>query len=105
MNKFIANTFGTILAIWHLVVIAFLSYILYLWFNDTAFAPFEPYWLTREYYPYAVVGLFFLHVLISGFFSVIVSIHEQIDTIRKATTEASVGKLEVNKPSESDNAN
>ena len=105
MNKFIADTFGTILAIWHLVVIASLGYILYLWFTDSAFAPFEPYWLTRDYYPYAVVGLFFLHVLISGFFSVIVSIHEQIDTIRKATTEASVRKLEVNKPSESGNTN
>ena len=105
MNKFIADTFGTILAIWHLVVIASLGYISYLWFTNSALVPFEPIWLTRDYYPYAVVGLFFLHVLISGFFSVIVSIHEQIDTIRKSTKEASVRELKVNKPGVSDNTN
>ena len=86
LNKFIANVFGFFLALWHLIVLMTLSYILYCWYTEITFPPFERYFLLQDY-PWLVIAGFFLHVLVSGLLSVIVSMHEQLGMIKESLLE------------------
>ena len=86
MNKFIADAFGFILTLWHLIVLVILGVILYFGYTGDVITPFEPYF-SPEAYPYAAMAIFFLHVLIMGVLSIMVSIHEQLSAVRKILTE------------------
>ena len=83
MNKFIANIFGAILSISHVLFILLLGYIIYLALKGDNIKILTNYGINPENSIGIVFLVFILYVLFAGFLSTFVSIHEQLISIRK----------------------
>ena len=83
MNKFIAGFFGTILSFCHLAVISVLGYIIYLALKGGNLEALAEFGIGPDDSIMIVVGVFVLYVLIAGFLSTIVSMHNELVLIRE----------------------
>ncbi|MAI42927.1 MAG: hypothetical protein CMP95_10750 [Gammaproteobacteria bacterium] len=97
MNKFIAKSFGAVLASWHVLVISILGVVLYHWYVGENLKLLDDY-VNQADYPFFVVGVFILHILFSGVLSIMVVLQEQVILIKQEIAGlASNAEVAVNK--------